>query len=507
VSLPADWDELLAEHVALHQPAMRRMRLTLGTAASATVSVGEVLAEPGPALLTALFESGRYLLLSASGLLPPRLPGLWQGDWNVAWSGAITCDANVNLVAASAAATAVDETIDALTTMIEAHLSDWRHNATRIFGTRGIVAPAHTDGSNGRAYHFSSDYPLHLWTAGADWLLTPVLDHIAATGNTALLAKITPILTDLAHFYQDFLDRVDTDGNLVVVPSYSPENHPADHTPAAINATMDIAAARHALRSAIGFDAGTAEDIAAWQDILQRLPPYRINADGALAEWAWPTHYDHYDHRHVSHLYPVWPLREITRWDTPALAEAASIALRRRTGENDSAHGYLHRALCAARLCEPEAAADHLGTLLTGGFFFRGLMSSHYPDRSVYNADTACGLPGLLVDMLVAARAADADRPAGIVLLPAVPESLSRGRIEGVRTVTGVSVHALTWDLGKNYLHAIFDSVVECAVEIDIHAWKSESITIQCAPGKLVGVLCSTGSTRTVSHDSRAVFT
>jgi hypothetical protein len=496
LALPTEWDRLLADHVALHGPTMRRMRLELG--ATPTVSVGELLARPGPALLEVLFESGRYLLLSASGLLPPRLPGLWQGDWHAAWSGAITCDANVNLVAAAAATTAVSETIEALVALIEASLPDWRHNAARLFGARGIVAPAHTDGHNGRAYHFSTEYPLHLWTAGANWLLTPLLDHIAATRDTALLARITPILGEVARFYQDFLDRVDQDGNLVIVPSYSPENHPIGQGPAAINATMDIAAARHALRSAIDVRAGADDEIVAWQRILDRLPPYRINDDCALAEWGWPTLTDRYDHRHVSHLYPVWPLREITPWDTPKLADAATTALTLRTAENDSAHGHLHRALCAARLGERELVADGLNTLLTGGFFFRGLMSSHYPAGGVYNADTACGLPGLLVEALVAARSADDDRAGRIVLLPAVPDLLASGRIEGVPTVTGVTVRSLEWDLAAKYLHAIIESVVECIVEIDIFAWKSERVTVRCPAGKPIGLLCSTSSTRIV---------
>jgi hypothetical protein len=49
-------------------------------------------------------HAGRYHLLSASGLFPPRLTGLWTGDWDTAWSGAFTNDANVNLQTASAAA-------------------------------------------------------------------------------------------------------------------------------------------------------------------------------------------------------------------------------------------------------------------------------------------------------------------------------------------------------------------------------------------------------------------
>lgn len=505
LALPTDWGLLLARHVALHRPAMRRVRLELGTLPRrGVVAVGELLTQPEPELVAALFESGRYLLLCASGLLPPRLPGLWQGDWHAAWSGAITCDANVNLVAAAAASTAIDETIEALAALVEASLPDWRANASRIFGAGGIVAPAHTDGTNGRSYHFSADYPLHLWSAGADWLLTPLLDHIAATHDTGLLARMRPVLAELACFYRDFLHWADADGEVVIAPSYSPENHPLGQTPVAVNATMDIAAAKHALNAAVDACAGSEEDIAEWQRILDRLPPYRINADGALAEWIWPTLADRYDHRHVSHLYPVWPLREINPIDTPDLAAAATTALRLRTAENDSAHGHLHRALCAARLGDAELVSERLGDLLTEGFFFRSLMSSHYPALSVYNADTACGLPGLITETLVSAHPARGERPGRILLLPAVPGMLPTGRISGVPTVTGVTVRSLEWHIAERSLRAVFESTVECQIEIYICAWKCESTIVNLSSGESAVLLCSTGSTRIVTSKCRA---
>ena len=106
---------LLAEHARAHASAFGDVALDLGAAAADRgLPVGELLArqaarpdQPLPALLEKLFDSGRYLLLSASGLLPSRLTGLWQGDWNPAWSGAITTDANLGLQLAGAVTTDV----------------------------------------------------------------------------------------------------------------------------------------------------------------------------------------------------------------------------------------------------------------------------------------------------------------------------------------------------------------------------------------------------------------
>ena len=63
-----------------------------------------------------------------------------------------------------------------------------------------------------------------------------------------------------------------------------------------------------------------------WKAILAKLPPYLLESDGTLKEWAWPTLEERYSHRHVSHLYGAWPGDEIDPDRTPQLALAAMIA-------------------------------------------------------------------------------------------------------------------------------------------------------------------------------------
>ncbi|MGW3096450.1 glycosyl hydrolase family 95 catalytic domain-containing protein [Streptomyces sp. NPDC001102] len=428
--LPAGADPyaaLLSRHTALHRTAYERVALDLGAAPAERALPGsELLTRPdSPALLERLFAAGRYHLLSASGLNPPRLTGLWTGDWDTAWSGAFTNDANLNLQTASAATAALPEVTVALADLIDRQQADWAENARTVLGCRGVVAPAHTDGESGLSYHFSREYPLHLWTAGADWLLKPLVDHDETRGERD--PRTADLLAQVALFYEDFLSRTDQDGRVVVVPSYSPENRPADFGWGAINAAMDLSAARHALTTAAAYHPGTPE-ADRWRALAERLPPHRVNADGALAEWAWPGLDDSYDHRHLSHLYGVWPLDEITPYDTPDLAAAAHRALELRGAENDSAHGHLHHALVAARLRDGERVAHALGQVLNGDFFHASLMSAHYPHRDVYNADAAHTLPALVVETLVQST------PDRLVLLPALPAAWPAGRLTGLRT-------------------------------------------------------------------------
>ncbi|MDV9178884.1 hypothetical protein R6V09_53285, partial [Streptomyces sp. W16] len=125
-------------------------------------------------------------------------------------------------------------------------------------------------------------------------------------------------------------------------------------------------------------------------------------------------------------------------YDAPRLASAAHSALHLRGAENDSAHGHLHHALVAARLRDGERVAHALGQVLDGDFFHASLMSAHYPNREVYNADAAHTLPGVIVETLVQST------PDRLVLLPALPAAYPQGQLTGVRTRFGAELD-LTW--------------------------------------------------------------
>ncbi|MCX5144261.1 glycoside hydrolase N-terminal domain-containing protein [Streptomyces sp. NBC_00338] len=432
-----DYPALLARHRALHRPAFERSALTLDAdPAERSLPGSELLRRPGsPALLERLFAAGRYHLLSSAGVLPPRLTGLWTGDWNTAWSGAFTTNANLNLQIASAAAAALPEVSRAHAALVYGQLADWRDNARAIFGARGIVAPSHTDGESGHTRHYQRAYPLHLWTAGADWLLEPLIEDAETSGVTD--PRLVDALHEAALFYEDFLTRTAPDGTVAVVPSYSPENRPANASWGTVNATMDIAAARHALTASAG-RSPTHPASARRRALAARLPAYRVNEDGALAEWAWPGLAETYDHRHLSHLYPVWPLDAINPYDTPELSAAAHRALELRGSENDSAHGHLHHALIAARLRDGARTSAALDAVLAGDFFHDSLMSAHYPSRNVYNADAAHALPAAVIESLVQST------PHRLVLLPAPPAGCPSGELRGVRTRFGAGLD-LRW--------------------------------------------------------------
>ncbi|MFF0158613.1 glycoside hydrolase N-terminal domain-containing protein [Streptomyces sp. NPDC005263] len=457
-TLEADYGVLLARHTRIHSELYDRSRLDLNVPeADRRLSTTELIARQNadrdvidPALLERLYDSGRYLFLSSSGILPPRLTGIWTGAWTAAWAGDFTTDANVNLQVAGGNILDLTEAMEGYADLILGQLDHWRTNARNLYGARGFLAPSRTDGEYGHMLHFNGgDFPGHCWTGGADWLLLPLLEYYEVTGDQVFLRdRLGPALMELALFYEDFLTRTDTHGKAVFVPSFSMENAPGSTgEPLSVNATGDITAGRHALRAAVdaagvlGVEQGSGEGVERWTALLDRIPDHRINEDGALAEWSWPGLTDHYDHRHIQHLYAVWPLDEVNPEDRPDLVAPALKALELRGDQNLSAHGSLHRALAAARLKSGAQVYDNLRKIIGGDMLFRSLMTSHNPGRHIYNADAANALPAVLAEALLHTR------PGVVELLPALPEQWDKGTITGLRARGGIRVHSLDWDL------------------------------------------------------------
>ncbi|MFD7288289.1 RICIN domain-containing protein [Streptomyces sp. NPDC059863] len=456
-ALPTGYTTLLGRHSPLHQAMFDGSSLDLGvSAADRQLSTSELTARQNNdrsvvdiALLERMYDSGRYLFVSSSGVLPPRLTGIWSGSWNAAWADDFTTDANINLQVAGGNILNHGKAMQGYFDLVLGQLDHWRRNAADLYGTRGFLAPSRTDGEHGHMLHFNNtDFPGQCWTGGADWMLYPLLEYYQVTGDTAFLRdKLGPALMELALFYEDFLTRTDADGRAVFLPTVSMENSPSNTGQMlSINATGDIMAGRHALRAAVdaanllNAEQGAGQGVARWTALLAKLPDYTVNGDGALAEWSWPGLNDRYNHRHVQHLYGAWPLHEINPEQKPDLLFAARKALRLRGDENYSAHGSLHRALAWSRLKDGAGVYDNIRKVLARNMVWRSLVTSHNPDLHIYNCDAANALPAVIAESLVCTR------PGLLEILPALPDQLARGTIRGVRGRNRVLVESLAWD-------------------------------------------------------------
>jgi len=454
--LPDDYDELLAAHAAVHGEMFRRARLDLGGDHGAGRTAEEIIDRadrmgPTPELLELLHAVGRYALICSSGEMPPTLMGIWGDTWTPAWDGRYTFDSNLNLAIAAGSAGRLPEAMESYFRFIEHIARDWPRNAERLYGCRGCVSELTQGWRDGLTMWGS--YP---WTGGAGWLAGYFHDHYLHTGDEAFLRdRVVPLLKQVALFYEDFLAGMEgEDGRRVFYPSISPENNPSKLPRGGItdivpNATSEIAICRQVLTNLIaacrrlGVEA---ELIPRWEALLGKLPEYRINDDGALAEWCYDGIEDNYAHRHNSHLYGVYPALEIGPRKTPELFGAAKVAIEKRleAGRGDqSAHGLMHLALFAARLTDGETLWRMLDEFARSRFLNRSLIGSHNPNLRIYNLDATLAIPAVLMEMLVHSE------PGLLHLLPALPaEHLPRGRVEGLLARGAVTIESLAWDMG-----------------------------------------------------------
>ncbi|EMI41524.1 glycosyl hydrolase family 95 catalytic domain-containing protein [Rhodopirellula sp. SWK7] len=480
---PASYEDLLSPHVSIQREMFDRVEFNLhGDPNEREMDTSQLLAieendndSVSLALVEKLFYTSRYLFMASSGSqYGPRLCGMFTGEWAAAWAGDYTCDANVNLAVLGGGIVNLPECMEGYFRVLERTKPQWQHAAERFWGCRGIVGPIRIDGEVAIPIH-CGPYHAHFTATGlGPWLVYPMYEHYLITGDKEFLKqRVYPFLQEMALFYEDFLTHRDDDGKFIFVPSNSPENAwPGiqPRTSAAINSTMDIAAAKHCLTMLL--DTRRILDIAddaeshKCRDMLDDMPPYLVNKDDALKEWSWPTIGENYSHRHSSHMYPVWPANEITP-DNPETREfvpAVKKALLKRDHKVREAHDALQRAIAWIRLKDGEQFYRILKYLLENEYLYDSLTSSHNNGHDVYNYDAILCLQGLLTEMAVTTQ------PGVIEVLPAMPNAFRSGSIAGIKGRNQTTVEELKWNFDPASGHG--------TVELTINSSLDQRITV-----------------------------
>jgi alpha-L-fucosidase 2 len=450
--LASNYDRHLHRQEKAHGALFGRVSLDLAAAEERAETNEELLSRARSgnaplALIERAFDFGRFALIASSGQLPPNLQGVWNGTWSPPWSSDYTLDENLQMMMWQALPGGLFEAAETCFSLIEGYLEDWRANARTYYGCRGILSSARSSRS-GLHRHLSVEYPLQFWTAGAGWFGQLYWDYWLFTGDRRFLAgRAVPYLKQAAAFYLDFICR-NPEGALEFNPSYSPENTPGNRDNAAsINATMDIAVAREVLShliEACGILGRTEPDMGKWRALLGELPSYRINADGALAEWAHPNFDDAYRHRHSSHLYPVFPGFEASGEQTPGLFAACRRAAELRLTDGIEAitgWGLAHLANTAARVKDGGLADAAVSRILA--FFMMDNLFTTHNKRELFQLDANMGLSAAIMEMLVYST------PGRLELLPALPARMARGEIRGLRCRGCVRLERMAWDFER----------------------------------------------------------
>jgi alpha-L-fucosidase 2 len=453
-TVSSDYEALLKTHAAVHGGIFNRVTLDLGGSPAERGMSSEALLDLAgkeqrmpAALLERMYDAGRYVCLcSASDKNPPNLFGIWTGTWAPAWSGDYTLDTNIQLDIESAYSGNMAECMEGYFRLLEGFVPEFRVNAKNLYGCRGIFAGCRAS-NTGLCLHWGQGWAGQFWMPGAAWLAHWFYDHYQYTGDRAFLRdRAVPFMKECALFYEDFL-FIDASGKYRFSPSFSAENGQGD------NSAQDISICRELLSNLIAAceTLGIEQDgVKRWKEMLAKLPPYLINDQGQLKEWAIPNKGENNNHRHLMHLYGAFEWPEFSEEADAKLFAAAKVALLNRIAgcKERSTHGRMHMGLAATHLGMGDEAYGRLEIMATLRSMYPSMVTGHEPGPGILCDDGNGSIPEIVNRMVVQSQ------PGVLRLLPAIPKALPKGELRGTRARGQLGVDRVRWDMTEGICEA-----------------------------------------------------
>jgi alpha-L-fucosidase 2 len=463
------YETLRAEHIRDHQALFRRVTLDLGATAAGQLPTDERIAAfakgSDPALVTLLFQFGRYLMIGTSrpGGQPANLQGLWNDSNTPAWDSKYTDNINTEMNYWPVEETNLSECHLPLFDALKDLAQSGAITAKEHYNARGWVLHHNFDLWRGTAPINASNHGI--WQTGGAWLSTHLWEHYLFTGDREFLRTTAyPLMKGASTFFIDALVKDPKTGLLYTGPSNSPEQGGLVMGP-----TMDREIVRSlfgetiAAAKVLNLDPALQEQLAT---LRKQIAPLQIGKYGQLQEWMEDVDDPKNEHRHVSHLWAVYPGSEITPYGTPDLFKAARQSLIFR---GDTATGWSmgwklnlwarfldgdHAYKILQNLLAPASDGNKALKIPSHPGVFKNMFDAHPPFQIDGNFGATAGITEMLLQSDDPYATPTSLTPvqsgaAGFLhLLPALPSALPDGKVTGLLARGGFEV-SLTWKSGK----------------------------------------------------------
>lgn len=470
-------DVLLKRHVAKYQAQYKRVALDISadtpkpspnTLLPTDQRLDKFYGSDDMGMVALLFNFGRYLLISSSqpGGQAANLQGVWNDKMNAPWDSKYTININAEMNYWPAEVCGLTESAEPLFSLIKDLSVTGAETARKMYGCRGWMAHHNTD-----IWRVAGPIDGAFWGMfpnGGAWLATHIWEHYLYTLDKDFLREYYPILKGAADFYLDYM--VERDGELLVVPSVSPEHGGrGKNSPVCAGCTMDNQIVRDALTQAIRATEIMLQDTAvadkaelnasllAFNAALKKIPTMKVGQYGQLQEWREDIDDPKDEHRHISHLYGLYPSNQISPFLTPDLFKAAGVTLNQR-GDQATGWSLGWKTNFWARMLDGNHALTIISNMLRllpdenkmreypNGRTFPNLFDAHPPFQIDGNFGVTAGIAEMLMQSQLSPNAQQLTPE--IFLLPALPDAWKSGSISGIKARGGYTV-SITWKDGK----------------------------------------------------------